>query len=98
MEKFTYYNKIKTQLSIIEHIDQRKIHCDLKLKSFIDRNLYKPYRPDIPRWLFINYDRNDDTIEINFQGTLYRIKVEDKYKQDMLNLFEHYFNTCTTGN
>ena len=89
MEKYTYYNQIRHQLYIIEYINEKKIQGNLKLKSFIDRNLYKPYRPDIPRWLFINYERNDDTIEINFEGTLYRIKVEDKYKQDMLNLLEH---------
>ena len=85
MEKYTYYNKIKTQLSIIEHINQRKIHGDLKLKSFIDSNSYIPEKYNL---VFMYYDRNDDTIVIHFYGTYYRIKVEDKYKQDMLNLFE----------
>ena len=38
------------------------------------------------------YNRNNDTIVIHFDGTYHTIKVEDKYKQDMLNFFDSLKN------
>jgi len=86
MEKYPYYNKIRTQLNIIEQIDKRKKKGDLKLKSIIYSN---SYIRDIFKRLYIHYNRRDDEIVIVFELTHYIIKVEEKYKQDMLNLFEH---------
>ena len=85
MEKYTYYKKIQTQLYIIEYINERKIVGDLKLKNVIDRN---SLGPDIFKRLYIQYSRYNNEIDIFFDSKYYTIIVEDKYKQDMLNLLE----------
>ena len=82
MEKYAYYNKIQTQLYIIEHINSHKLFGYLGLKSVIDRNFYIPANY---KRLFVYYNTDDDAIFIYFELTHYRIKVEDKYQQDMLN-------------
>ena len=51
------------------------------------------YLPDI----YVHYNHKDNTIEMILYKTEYIIKVEDKYKQDMLKLFE-FFKELTTGN
>ena len=52
-----------------------------------------PYLPDI----YVHYNHKDDAIEMILYETKYIIKVEDKYKQDMLKLFE-FFKELTIGN
>ena len=42
--------------------------------------------------IYVHYNHKDNTIEIILYKAEYIIKVEDKYKKDMLNLFEHYLN------
>ena len=87
MEKYRYYNKIKTQLYIIEKIFLDRISGDLKFESDIDLNSL--YGPNIFKRLYILYNRYDAEIDISFDSKYHKIKIEDKYKQDMLNLFEH---------
>ena len=87
MEKYRHYDKIKTQICIIDNIHLNRRSGDLKLKSDINKHLSGP---DIFKWLFMYYYRRYDTIVIHFDDTYHTIKVEDKYKQDMLNLFKNY--------
>ena len=47
--------------------------------------------------IYVHYNHKDNTIEMKLYKAEYIIKVEDKYKQDMLKLFE-FFKELTTGN
>ena len=84
MEKYTYHEKIHTQLSIIEHINQRQKFVDLKLKSSIDRNSKIPGKY---RQIALYYNTHCNRITFYIDSTHYHIKIKYKYKQDMLNLF-----------
>ena len=86
MEKYTYYNKINTQMRIIENINEPKIVGDLKLKCIIDRN---SFGLGIFERLRMYYDTREDAVQIYFDSKYHKIKVEEKYKQDMLNLFRN---------
>ena len=85
MEKYRYYDKIRDQIYIIDKLYLRGKSGDFKLKSDINEHLLG----SIFRRLSVYYDNRYDTIVINFDYKYHKIKVDDKYKQDMLNLFEH---------
>ena len=85
MEKYTYHEKIHTQLSIIEHINQRQKFVDLKLKSSIDINSKIPGKY---RQIALYYNTHCNRITFYIDNTHYYIKIKYKYKQDMLNLFQ----------
>ena len=87
MEKYRYYDKIHTQLRIIECMYLNRIRGDLKLKSNVDINPFD--EPNIFKKLLMFYSTYNGTIEISFDSKYHSIKVEDKYKQDMLNLFRN---------
>ena len=63
-----------------------RISGDLKLESDIDINSLGPV---IFKRLYILYSKNHNEIDISFDSKYNTIIVGDKYKQDMLNLFEH---------
>ena len=88
MEKYKYYDKIKFQALIIEGLYKNINYWNLNLN----------YRPklELPssRVIFelcICYSPHELTIEIH--DTRHTIKVEEKYEQDMLKLFNNYWRS-----
>ena len=65
-----------------------KIMVKFKYYLKISNQTRLSYLPKI----YVHYNHKDNTIEMILHKSEYIIKVEDKYKQDMLNLFEHYLN------
>ena len=72
---------------MIEHINSHKLIGDMKIKRIIDRHTF---RPEKYTRLDVYYDRHYNELVINFTSKCYRVKVEEKYKQDMSNLLKNY--------
>ena len=79
MEKYGYYKKIRDQAEIVEHIFFNRDDLDLTI-TFDSQNLKLMF-------MDVYYCSNNKTIGIAFDRTVYIINVEEKYQQDMTNLF-----------
>ena len=80
MEKYRYYKKIRDQAEIVEHIFFKRDDLDLTI-TFDSQNL-KLMK------IKVNYCSHTKSIDIEFDGTAYIIRIEEKYRQDMINLFK----------
>ena len=80
MEKYRYYDKIRNQFKIIRGIYYGLRHDDPKINDY--SYLYERCRCLI----YLRFEQGNEVIIIAIDEKNYLIKVEDKYKQDMLNL------------
>ena len=84
-EKYRYYKKIRDQAELVEQILIRRNRLDLIINFDIqDIRLFK--------YMYVSYHPNDKTIEFWLGETVYVIKVEEKYQQDMALLFKNIDN------
>ena len=93
MEKYRYYDKIRNQYYIIKDFYFRLRYGDPTLRDSF--SLEARCNCDIDN-INVQDDESisNETINILIDHKIYRIKVDDKYKQDMLELMDRRSRIC----
>ena len=90
MEKYEYYLKISNQARFIECMGQNQDYAGINIGSDMGPVRTVSYLPKI----YLYYYHINNTIGIILDKTEYRIKVEEKFNRDMLELMDYRKRIC----